>query len=212
MYSTANTLPRHLHEVLIGYMLGDGGIYYATKKSSTPRFEFSMGQERIAFAQHMADLFKEYATNSLNVVQVKALAGCSSPLMKSYRFKTNSLSVFKYYRELFYKLNPETNRLVKVVPHNIADLLTPVALAYLIMADGNYDAGRNRVRIYTNSFTKSEVEMLANAIKTKFEISAKVMADKPNQYIITIGALELPKLQRLVGQHMHASMKYRIGL
>lgn len=55
-----------------------------------------------------------------------------------------------------------------MVPNNIAELLTPVALAYLIMADGNYDARRNRVRIYTNSFSKEEVTLLATAIQLKF--------------------------------------------
>lgn len=112
---------------------------------------------------------------------------------------------------MFYIINQATGRAVKVVPKNIAELLTPVALAYLIMADGNYDGRRNRVRIYTNSFSKEEVTLLATAIQLNFGIYAGVLADKKNQYILTIGAKELPKLKRLVSQHMLPSMKYRIG-
>lgn len=210
MNTTINKLPYHLHEVLIGYMLGDGGIFYASKRSASPRFEWSMGKDRLPFAQHIATLFQDYASNPLKIVKVQAITG--GDWLVSYRFKTSSSSVFTYYRELFYKVNSTTGRAVKVVPQNIGELLTPVALAYLIMADGNYDVGRNRVRIYTNSFTKLEVEMLAKAITENFGIYAAVMADKPNQYIITIGAKELPKLQALVGKHMLPSMKYRIGL
>lgn len=114
---------------------------------------------------------------------------------------------------MFYVVNPVTGRGVKVVPTNIEELLTPVALAYLIMADGNYDAGRNRVRIYTNSFTYKDVVRLAQAIKANFGVYVGVMEDSPrkNQYILTIGANELAKLKELVLPHMLPSMKYRIG-
>lgn len=41
-----NTLPTLLHQVMVGIMLSDGGIFYASVRSATPRFEFSMGQDR----------------------------------------------------------------------------------------------------------------------------------------------------------------------
>ena len=44
--------------------------------------------------------------------------------------------------------------------------MEPIVLAYLITGDGNFDKSRNRVRIYTNSFNKSEVENLTLAINT----------------------------------------------
>lgn len=123
-----------------------------------------------------------------------------------------STGVFAHYQNLFYKVNEVTGKAAKVVPQNIAELLSPVALAYLIMADGNFDVERNRVRIYTNSFTKNEVELLANALMKNFGLYALVMEDKSNQFILSIGAKELPKLRALVGEHMLPSMKYRVGL
>lgn len=113
---------------------------------------------------------------------------------------------------MFYKYHESTGRYVKVVPAGIIELLTPVALAYLIMGDGNYDSVRNRVRIYTNSFTKKDVERLAEAINKNFGIYAGVMLDRKDQYIITIGAKELDKLRSLVLPHMVPSMKYRVGV
>jgi hypothetical protein len=47
--------------------------------------------------------------------------------------------------------------------------MDPIVLAYLIMGDGNFDKGRNRVRIYTNSFIKQEVEELALSINKNLE-------------------------------------------
>jgi hypothetical protein len=69
----------------------------------------------------------------------------------------------------------------KIIPENIYELLDPIVLAYLIMGDGNFDKGRNRVRIYTNSFTKAQVENLALAIDKKFGIYTGVLQDNKNQ-------------------------------
>ena len=90
--------------------------------------------------------------------------------------------------------------------------MTPVVLAFLLMGDGNFDKSRNRVRIYTNSFTHSDTILLANSIKDKLNINCSVLHDRNNQYIITIGATQLPLLRELVSKHMHPSMLYRIGL
>lgn len=37
---------------------------------------------------------------------------------------------------MFYKLNPLTNKYVKIVPGNINELMDPIVLAYLIQGDG----------------------------------------------------------------------------
>ena len=46
-------------------------------------------------------------------------------------------------------------------------LLNPIVLAYMIQSDGSFSntRGKSRVRIYTNSFTKAEVKLLAEAAK-----------------------------------------------
>lgn len=56
-----------------------------------------------------------------------------------------------------------------------------VVLAYLIQSDGNFSS--NRIRIYTNSFTKSEVNLLANSITTKLNIvtGTGIAHDRNNQ-------------------------------
>jgi hypothetical protein len=80
------------------------------------------------------------------------------------------------------------------------------------MGDGNFDAGRNRVRIYTNGFSQSDNQRLAAAISTNIGIEVGVMPDKPGQYILTIGARHLDTLRKEVSPHMHPSMLYRLGL
>ena len=158
-------LPLQLHSVLIGIMLSDGSLYKSSPNANV-RFEMSFGEKYKDLAFHIGDLFKEYMSNPVKSVEVKGV----KKTYTNYRLKTKTLSIFNSYHDMFYQLNPETNKYTKIVPKNIIDLMDPIILAYLIQGDGNFDKGRNRVRIYTNSYQKSEVENLAKAINTKLNI------------------------------------------
>jgi LAGLIDADG DNA endonuclease family len=89
--------------------------------------------------------------------------------------------------------------------------MNPIVLAYLIMSDGNFDKTRNRIRIYTNSYSKTEVERLALSIKSKLNIYVGVLHDRKDQWILTIGAKELDNLRTIVEPHFEPSMLYRLG-
>jgi hypothetical protein len=199
--------PEGLHSILIGIMLSDGGLYRSSPTANT-RFEMSLGEKYKELAFHIGELFKEYMSNPVKSLEVKGL----KKVYTNYRLKTRSLDLFNSYHDMFYRLNPETNKYTKIVPENIIDLMDPIVLAYLIQGDGNFDKGRNRVRIYTNSYTKAEVEQLAISIKTKLDIYTAVLLDRKDQYILTIGANNLQLLRNIVKPHFHPSMLYRIGL
>lgn len=124
------------------------------------------------------------------------------------------MMVFNTFFDMFYVLDTVTNKYIKRVPLMIMDLMSPITLAHLIMGDGNFDAGRNRVRIYTNSYTYDDCVLLAASI-SNMGIATSVMKDKVNSkgiqsYILTIRQLE--KLRTIVVPHMHKSMLYRVGL
>ena len=87
-----------------------------------------------------------------------------------------------------------------------------IVLANLIMTDGNFDKSRNRVRIYTNSYSKVEVEKLAEVIHSKLNMYVGVLHDRKDQWILTIGAKQLNLLREIVMPHFEPSMLYRIGL
>jgi LAGLIDADG DNA endonuclease family len=147
-------------------------------------------------------------SNPVKALKVKGV----NKVYTNYRLNTRTLPIFNSYHEMFYKLNLETNKYIKIIPENINDLMNPIVLSYLIQGDGNYDKGRNRVRIYTNSYTKSEVENLALAINIKLNIYTAVLHDRKDQWILTIGAKNLDLLRNIISPYFHNSMLYRIGL
>ena len=202
-----NILPQNLHYIFIGLMIGDGHIYKSSPTSNS-RFEMSFVKDKKEFANWVEDLFKDYCNSGIkHIFYNQNLLN----LRFGYRLKTLSLSIFNYYHELFYRKNNITWKYKKVVPSNIKDLMNPIVLAYLIMTDGNFDKSRNRVRIYTNSYSKTEVQRLAKSIELKLNIYVGVLHDRKDQYILTIGAKQLDKLRALVKPHFEPSMYYRIG-
>ena len=202
-----SVLPDELNSILIGTLLSDGGLYRSSPTANV-RFEMSLGENSKEFAFHMADLLKEFMNNPVKSIEIKGV----NKVYTNYRLNTKTLSVFNQYYEMFYKFNLEKNKFVKIVPENIIDLMNPIVLAYLIQGDGNFDKGRNRVRIYTNSFTKLEVQNLAEAIKTRLNIYTGVLHDRKDQWILTIGANNLEVLRKIVLPYFHPTMYYRLGL
>lgn len=200
-------LPLELKSVFIGIMLGDGSLYRSSLTSNV-RFEMSFGQKYESFALHLGKLFKDYMSNSIKKLEIKG----KTKNYTNYRLKTKSLSVFVEYFDMFYEFNEDLNKYIKIIPTNIIEFMNPIVLAYLIMTDGNFDKGRNRVRIYTNSYKKEDVQNLALAINDKLNIYTGVLHDRNNQWILTIGANNLDLLKKTVSKHFHSSMLYRIGL
>ena len=98
---------------------------------------------------------------------------------------------------------------IKIVPSNIGDFLTPLALAIWIMDEGGkVNKGLN---LATNSFTYSECLFLVKVLFENFNLKASVQsAGAPNQYHIYIWKESMPLLREIVLPYVHSSMKYKI--
>ena len=99
----------------------------------------------------------------------------------------------------------------KVVPLNIFEYLTPLALAVWIMDDGGWT--NYGVRIATNSFELKEVELLNKTIKSKYKLETTIQNIWiKNQYSIYIKAESIKDLRSIVGPHIHNSMLYKLDM
>jgi hypothetical protein len=139
-------LSLELNSIFIGIMLGDGSLYRSSPTSNV-KLEMSFGQKYKLFALYLGEFFKDYINNPVKSLEVKG----TIKIYTNYRLKTKSLPLFVPYYDMFYELNKNGNKYIKIIPQNIIEYMNPIVLAYLIMTDGNFDKGRNRVRIYTNS-------------------------------------------------------------
>ena len=122
-----------------------------------------------------------------------------------YEFNTLTFRSFNWIHEMFYKAGK------KIIPQNIGEYLTPLALAVLIMDDGAWtNVG---VRIATNSFTLKEVELLSDVLKSKYNLETTIQKIWiKDQYSIYITKQSIPNLRNIVGPFMHSSMLYKLGI
>lgn len=100
---------------------------------------------------------------------------------------------------------------VKVVPANISDYITPLALAIWIMDNG----GRvgYGLKLATNSFSYGDCTRLSLIIYEKYGIKSSVQsAGVPNQYIIYIWSESMPILREIVRPYIVSSMLYKLGI
>ena len=100
-------------------------------------------------------------------------------------FYTYALPCFNELYDLFYPNGQ------KVVPLNIADLLTPIGLAYWIADDGSWDKMGKYVVLSTNSFPLPEVELLIETLNQKFDLRCYKCRQGKN-YRIIIPSYSIP--------------------
>ena len=106
--------------------------------------------------------------------------------------------------ELHYLFYPSG---VKIIPHNIYNLLTPVALAHLIMGDGSIS--RHGLILCTNSYSCQDVVRLMNVLMIRYRLECTIHLKRQNQkieYMIYIGKGSIPILRTIVTSYLHPSM------
>ena len=118
------------------------------------------------------------------------------------QFFTRSLPCFNQLHSLFYPSG------VKVIPNNIYELLTPVALAHLIMGDGK--ASPHGLIICTDSYKVVDVVRLMNVLMIRYRLECTLRYHRPTHPRIYIRERSIPLLQTIVRPHMHSSMAYKI--
>jgi hypothetical protein len=66
----------------------------------------------------------------------------------------------------------------KIIPVNINDLLTPIAIAYWIMCDGYFSTRDGYVGLCTDSYTHTDTLLLMNVLINKFDLDCRTEKKK----------------------------------
>lgn len=117
-------------------------------------------------------------------------------------FQTRSLPCFTELRALWYPNG------TKIIPAEIYDLLTPVALAHLISGDA-YKAGPG-LALCTESFSPEDTNKLLNVLILKFRLDG-TLRKRGKGYRIYIRGESIDLLRSIVLPHIHSSILYKLG-
>jgi hypothetical protein len=145
-------------------------------------------------------LFLSHYCSSYPTLRIRTRGGKGKYI--SWDLFTRSMPCISELYPLFYVNN------VKVIPEDIYNLLTPVALAHLIMGDGS--AQRYSLKICTDSYTLSDIIRLMNVLIIRYELDCTLRFHTPTQPRIHIKQNSMPKLRRIVRPYMCQSMMYKL--
>lgn len=187
--------------VLIGSLLGDSTAERLSSGGVRFRFRQSIKHKDYLFWLYNFFNSRGYCNNNLPVYYTQTN---KNKVYEAYYFSLFSFTSLLWVYKLFYNHNK-----TKIIPINIGDYLTPLALAIWIADDGTWH--KSGVRIATNCFTIKEVELLRLALENKFNLKCSLHKNN-NNYQLYIKSESMPLLKELVLPHLHVSMFYKLGL
>jgi hypothetical protein len=206
----ALVLPEDIKGIIVGMLLGDA--YLHKKHWPNSNAYLLVEQKDAEFLQYIWDQF-----NTLKIVGASPrtrtrLEKRTGNTFSATYFVTLTLPLLTEFRKLWY-LNIGGKNL-KVLPKDMTDLLTPIALAFWCASDATFCKRYGVVVICTDSFTSDEVDILRSILLAKFDINSTRILNGSGreQHRIRIPKASIPTLQSLVAPHMPPTMRYRIGL
>lgn len=128
----------------------------------------------------------------------------TNKIYSAISFTTMQLPCFNVFRELFYLSN------VKIVPHNIYELLTPKGLAFWIMDDGSKQGTGLHISVY--AFNNDDVDKLMFTLQDKFNLKCSIHYNRDSKPRIYVLKKSMDHLITLIKPYFIKEMLYKLGL
>jgi recombination protein RecA len=197
-----STLSKIQNSVLVGTMLGDATI---ERNGNHCRMKLAHKSTNKDYVFWKYNMFREFCSRGPRFESRRD--NRTRKFSHQWKFSTLSLPVFDTYRVYFY----ESGR--KKINKEVLSLFnTPLALAVWYMDDGHKRKDCRGLRLSTQSFTKSENELLIEHLGNIFNVDATLHKVKEGSYCLYIPAVESSHFISLVEKHIVKSMKYKIGV
>ena len=203
----------------MGDLLGDGHLRFNKKgvdglpKPNT-NVQFAMTLKSKEYVTYLWEqIYRPICTNTPPHPWPKPKTG--KPISQ-YHFATRTLASLTKIHKEWYVLNKVNNKFTKIVPLNIADLLTAKGLAHWLMGDGYWSEGT--LFICTDNFNSKEVDLLIKTLHTNFALKAgKIRRIKANKEVcwrirFSGNTANISKLVYLVQPHFIPSMLYKLNI
>lgn len=191
-------------EILVGTLLGDASIPSREGKAAyLVKFEQQIARKE--YIHHLYTIFEPFVGTP---PKIRNIVGGGAKDRQSIWFRTYSHSAFKFYDDIFYVYNAQTQRRKKRVPKNIHKILTHRSLAYWFMDDGTF-YGKSPKRKYllsTQSFSLSDQKLLVRALQ-QLNVQANIYKDKDKYRLYIVSSSQFIKI---VQEYIHPVFLYKM--
>ena len=189
--------------MLYGSLLGDS---YAERRSEGQgtRLSFSQESSREEYLLWLHSYIADLGYCQPTPPKIQTRMGLKGKIRYVMRFHTYTYQSLDFLRDAWYKQG------VKSVPDNIADYLTPMAIAIWIIDDGAR-VGKG-LKFCTNSFSFQDCTRLSVILHEKYDLKSSVQkAGQVNEYHIYVWKESMPKLRSIVAPYILSSILYKLG-
>lgn len=193
-------LPPYQYSVIVGLVLSDGWIIIPRPDRKNARLGFLQSLDKAYYVLFVFNILSHYCIR-YPYLRKRSRLGVPSYALE---FVTRILPCFTELYSLFYVSGK------KKIPENIYELLTPVALAHIIMGDGSVQ--RHGLIICTDSYSLQDVVRLINVLIIKYRVECTIRTPRENQYRIYIREGSMDLLREIVEPHMCSTMLFKIKL
>jgi len=199
-------LSQEQHEFIIGTMLGDGCLQIRSGFYCDAHLGIRHGLSQLDYVNWKYDIMKDFVNHEIKYSS-DTLHG---KVYDSCYFRTICHPIFTDYQRMFYDSG------VKVITNEIAEELTPLAIAVWYMDDGTTDG--KYAKFCTNSYTEPEQKRLQKVMLTKFGLTTVLWRcgyfKGSNQivYNLVITKKSTQDFIDIVNPYIIESMKYKIDI
>lgn len=195
--------------IIIGSVLGDTHLEKRSKGIGT-RIIFEQSNKNVEYLMWFHNYLSSRGYCNPQKPKLHTRIKKDNKVFYHYRLNSYTFSSFNWLHEMFYSIEVKTNKYIKIVPLNIEDYLTPLALATWFMDDGSKLG--SGVRIATNNFTLKEVQFLCNVLYKKYNLTATTHVGGKNKgFVLYIHTKSVPLFSSIVKSYMHPSLYYKLG-
>jgi len=195
-------LAPYQYSVIIGLLLSDGWLILASKTNKNARLGLKQSLDHASYVWFVFNILSHYCSSSPH----RTTGIRAGKRYYGLEFFTRSMPCLTELRSLFYPNG------VKIIPNNIFELLTPIALAHMIMGDGS--VSRHGLHLCTNSYSLEDIVRLMNVLMIRYRLECTIHKKRQNnkiEFMIYIRQSSMPLLRTIVIPYMHSSMLYKLG-
>ncbi len=196
-------------DVIAGMLISDG---YLPIPKRCVNAVLKIQQANLPFTTNLYDIFKsDNLVGTAKILTRKRFDKRTNNFYTSYSFQTlTNLYLTELHKMWYIEVN---NKKIKIIPDNISELLSDVALAYWLMGDGTFHKTHKYINLCTHSFRIIDVVKLQNALLER-KINSSIQAvsgTQKEQYILHIMKDSVPLFSEKVFPFLISEMYYKIG-
>ena len=193
--------------IIIGSVLGDSHLEKRNRGIGT-RIKFEQSNKNVEYLMWFHSYFSTRGYCNINKPELKKRIRKNGEIYFHYSINTFTFSSFNWIHDMFYMCSE--GKYVKIIPLNIEQYLTPLALAIWFMDDGS--KLKKGAKIATNCFTYKELSQLCEILKNKFNLTVTIHSGGKNKgYTLYISSQSMTTFSNIVKPFMLPTLYYKLG-